>query len=100
MLSNIFERLKILCSVIIAFLLPFLRQLITAEGKVLVAACSKAVAMAAADDTAQSGAEKMAAAIEIVKNELLAQGLFIATSLIRATIEAAYQRYLADMLDV
>lgn len=72
MLSNIFERLKILSSEIIAFLLPFLRQLITAEGKVLYA-CSKAVAMAAADDTAQSGAEKMAAAIEIVKMSCFSQ---------------------------
>ena len=100
MFSNIVERIKILSSEVIAFLLPFLRQLITAEGKVLISACAKAVTMAAADKSLQNGADKMAAAIEIVKNELLAQGLFIATSLIRATIEAAYQRYLADMLDV
>lgn len=99
MFSSIFERIKILSSEILTFLLPFLRQLVTAEGKVLIAACTKAVAMAARDESLQSGSDKMEAAIEIVKGELLTKGIFEATSLIRATIEAAYQRYLADMAD-
>lgn len=89
------EKIKILTSSIWAFILPFVRQLMSAVGPILAQAAIAAVTNAATNAGA-SNAEKRDAAFNDIVTSLEAQGIKlgvdITTSLINAAIEVALQK--------
>lgn len=89
------EKLKIMSSGIWFFVLPFLRSMMKQTGSILAAAALSAV-KAVATNTGASGAEKRSAALDMIGQELTAQGIKIgvdvSTSLVNAALEMAVQK--------
>jgi len=82
------QKLKFILSEAWAFLLPFIKILLAQSGRLLMAAALEAV-QAASTMKGASGADKRAAAFEIVKAKLASQGVEMAASVINSAIEAA-----------
>lgn len=89
------EKFKIISSSIWAFVLPFLRQLMSKAGPILAAAALSAVKAVAANATGASNPEKQKLAFEAIVSDLQRQGINVGvdvgTSMINAAIEVAYQ---------
>jgi hypothetical protein len=94
------ERIKIITSSVWQFALPFLRQLLTKAGPVLMTSALSAVKLVADNGLGQSGAEKRALAFHAISADLKAQGINlgveVSTSLVNAAIELAVQKLKAE----
>lgn len=90
------ERLKIFTSALWTFVLPFLRQMMTAAGPILAAAALRAVEAVAANAVGATSDQKRAIAFQSIVGELKQQGIQVgvdvSTSLINAAIEVAVQK--------
>ena len=84
-----FEKMKFILSQAWDFLAPFIRQMMTAAGPILMNAALTAVTQTTASMQTADGAAKRAAAFDMIKDDLEQQGLALATSTINAAIEAA-----------
>lgn len=87
------EKIKLINSAIFAFVLPFLRQMMSQAGPILAAAAVKAVAVVAENAYGASGTQKRELAFREIELELKKQGIRIgadvATSMVNAAIELA-----------
>jgi hypothetical protein len=94
------ERIKIVTSSIWAFVLPFLRQLLTQAGPVLMTSAMTAVKLIADNGLGSSGEQKRDMAFRAIAADLQAKGIEIGvqvtTSMINAAIEVAVQKLKAD----
>jgi hypothetical protein len=89
--ATLIEKLKFIVSEVWAFLLPFIKILLTSGGKILMNAALEAVQACASMKDA-SGAQKRDAAFAIITAKLTGAGVEMATSVINAAIEAAVQK--------
>ena len=85
------EKLKIMFSAIGDFLLPFLKQFMSAAGPMILDAAQKAVSTMA-QQLAMPNAEKRDAAFAMITADLKRRGIEAATSTINGAIEAAVAR--------
>lgn len=90
------EKMKLVMSSMFDFVLPFLRQLMTAAGPALAQAALAAVAVAAASAGGTTSNEKRDMAYRQIANDLKMQGIQVGvdvtTSMINAALEVAYQK--------
>ena len=84
---SFFDKLKALFTNVETFLLPYIKQFLTTEGPIILAAAEKAVIALAA--SAMPGAEKQSAAYTAIVTDLQAQSITASTSVINGAIEAA-----------
>jgi len=87
------ERIKFMLSGVWAFLLPFIQLLMTDTGRLLATSALKAVEIMANRELTSEA--KRLAAVQLVKVDLANAGLELATSVINATVEAAYLKFKA-----
>jgi len=84
-----FAKIKFVLSEVFDFLLPFIKVLLTQGGKILMEASLIAVKHVATTMSESTGAEKRAAAFDIIKGRLAASGFELTTAVINSAIEAA-----------
>lgn len=84
-----FEKLKFIMSQVWEFLAPFIRQMMTDAGPILIQTALQAVAAVELSMQSEGGAAKRAAAFDMIKDELTRAGISLATATINAAIEAA-----------
>ena len=84
---SFFDKFKAFLSSVEDFLMPFIKQFLTTEGPIILAAAEKAVLALAAQS--MPGAQKQAAAYTAIVTDLQAQSITASTSVINAAIEAA-----------
>ena len=95
-MNTITERLKFVASGVFDFLLPFIKQLITDEGKMLIQVTIQAVTTAATTMPNATGAEKRDAVFAMIVTKMASSGYQIATSVINSAIETAVLKIKAD----
>lgn len=83
------DKFKFVMSGLWTFLAPFIRQLLSHGGTLLIHASMQAVAAVAMDMKDKSGSEKRDAAFDMIKRQLTEQGVDMAASAINAALEAA-----------
>ena len=81
------DKIKFLMSDLWGFLWPFILVMLTSGGQLLAASAMAAVAAMATSDL--SGPDKRDMALDMIKKDLRAGGITIATSVINAALEAA-----------
>jgi hypothetical protein len=86
------EKTKIVFSQIWDFLAPFVKIFLSEAGQILAASAIKAVTSVAATMNDADGDTKRKAAFDLIKAELISQGVTLGTSMINAAIEAAVQK--------
>lgn len=84
---SFFDKFKVFLSNVEDFLMPFIKQFLTTEGPIVLAAAEKAVLALAAQS--MPGAQKQTAAFQAIVTDLQAQGITAATSVINGAIEAS-----------
>jgi hypothetical protein len=89
------EWLKVIFGQIGTFLVPFIKQFLTAAGVALANAAMEAVT--AAELTGADGAEKRAVAYKAIVAKLKAQGYSLASKTIYSAIEAALAKLVAKV---
>ena len=89
-MNTFFEKIKAFFSSVEEFLMPFIRQFLTAEGPIILAAAEKAVLALAASSL--SGVEKRNEAFNAILSELKEKGIKAGTAVINSAIEAAVAR--------
>jgi len=86
------QKTKIVFSNIWNFLGPFVKIFLSEAGQILAASAIKAVTAVATNMQSADGDEKRKAALNIIKADLIGQGIYLGTSMINAAIEAAVQK--------
>ena len=84
---SFFEKLKAFFSQVEEFLLPFIKQFLTTEGPIILAAAEKAVLALAT--SVMPGADKQSSAYTAIVTDLQAQSITASTAVINSAIEAA-----------
>ncbi len=87
------EWFKVIFGAIGTFLVPFIKQFLTAAGVALANAAMEAVT--AVETSGLSGDEKRKAAFKAIVEKLKAQGYSLATKTINSAIEAALAKLMA-----
>ena len=92
------EKIKLINSQIFAFVLPFLRQMMSAAGPILAAAAVQAVqAIAANTGSTATGAEKRDAAFSAIAANLEKQGVKVGTDVAVSMVNAAIELAVAQV---
>lgn len=83
------DKFKFLMSGLWVFLQPFIMLLMTKGGLLLLSAAQQAVMAVAVDMKQSSGPERQAEAFSMIKEQLKAEGIDMATEAINGAIEMA-----------
>jgi LL-H family phage holin len=86
------DKVKFVLSGVYEFLKPFIMQLLSEGGKILIIAAKEAVSAVATDMKDSPGEEKRKAAFAIIQKHLSTAGVTMATAVINSAIEAAVVR--------
>lgn len=86
-MNEFLDRVKFFFSSAEDFLLPFIKQFLTAIGPIVLAAAEQAVIAYAAQN--MPGAQKKEGAYNQIVTELQKQGITVAASVVNSAIEAA-----------
>ena len=84
---SFFDKFKAFMSSVEDFLMPFIKQFLTTEGPIVLAAAEKAVVALAAQS--MPGAQKQTAAFAAIVTDLQGQGVTAAASVINSAIEVS-----------
>lgn len=91
---SFFDKFKAFLSSVEDFLMPFIKQFLTTEGPIILAAAEKAVLALASQS--MPGAEKQTAAFQAIVTDLQAQSITASTAVINGAIESAVAKIKAQ----
>ena len=88
-MSHFTDQMKLFFSSVWTFIEPFVEILLTSAGQALAQSAMAAVTQVAKDPTLLTNDSKRNAALDMIRQDLINQGVAIGTSTINAALEAA-----------